>query len=71
MKAEKSELHECNYISKKAGMFGSAADYCFEKEDGSLWVGNDEYFNTVNFCPFCGYKAQKEGATQDIKENNA
>ncbi len=35
--------------------YGIAVNSCWE-EDGKLWVGNGEYANTVNFCPFCGYK---------------
>lgn len=26
----------------------------------SLWVGNGEYTSQVNYCPYCGYKAEVE-----------
>ena len=52
------QLHNC-----KAGddievdRYGIAIDRCWENEsDNKLWVGNGEYENTVNYCPFCGYK---------------
>lgn len=38
-------------------MWGWAIDCCDEREDGTLWVDNDEYGNQVNYCPFCGYEA--------------
>lgn len=37
---------------------GVAIDACWE-ENNQLWVANSEYANTVNFCPFCGYKIKE------------
>jgi hypothetical protein len=51
-------LHKCAGHFPSAS-YGSAIDQCREFEDGTLWVDNDEYSNRVNFCPYCGYRAQK------------
>lgn len=40
--------------------YGAGARYCTEFDTGNLWVGNSEYANRVNYCPFCGYKAIKQ-----------
>jgi hypothetical protein len=37
--------------------YGEAFDVCWE-EKGKLFVSNNEYSNQVNFCPYCGYKAE-------------
>jgi len=49
------EKHSCepNYVLE-SGSYGCAATYCYEDEDGKFWIDNDEYSNTVPFCPFCG-----------------
>lgn len=39
---------------------GWAISSCQESENDTLWVGNGEYCNRVNFCPMCGYKAKKQ-----------
>lgn len=39
--------------------YGFAIDVCFSK-DGEFWVSNGEYSSRVNFCPFCGAKAEKQ-----------
>ena len=53
-------VHECisdNTI--KVADYGVAINECFESEkDGKLWVTNGEYSNSVNYCPFCGYKSK-------------
>lgn len=51
-------LHNCEADNTiKVGGYGIAIDGCWEDvKDGKLWVGNVEYANTVNYCPFCGYK---------------
>ena len=53
------EQHDCG-IDDMEGQFhsdcwGPAVTRCFEDDNGELWVDNDEYCNTVAFCPFCGY----------------
>ena len=52
------KLHGCIPLDAKAGPWGSAITTCWEHEDGTLWVSNDEYSSTVNFCPYCGYKSK-------------
>ena len=36
---------------------GPSVEYCKTMEDGTIWIGNDEYESMVNYCPFCGMKA--------------
>jgi hypothetical protein len=45
---------------------GPAVEYCWTGRDGHLWAGNGEYESMVNFCPFCGYKAETP-ATNDAR----
>mgnify|MGYP007071674193 CR=1 FL=1 len=51
-------LHKCVADDNtKIDGHGIAIEDCWEDEkDRNLWVGNGEYANTVNYCPFCGYK---------------
>ena len=51
-------LHKCEAGNDiKVDGYGIAIEGCWEdKKDRKLWVGNGEYSNTVNYCPFCGYK---------------
>lgn len=53
--------HEPNNMNDEGntGNYGAAILICEEREDGTLWVSNDEYSSRVNYCPFCGYKAKK------------
>ncbi len=53
------ELKDCDIV--EGGRYGIAVSNCWEEEDGKLWVTNEEYSNTVNFCPFCGYKSKVSG----------
>jgi hypothetical protein len=54
----KKDLHKCKLPKgAKYGMWGGAVGECWGKEDGTLWVDNDEYASQVNYCPFCGFKA--------------
>ncbi len=39
---------------------GPAITECWQDSTGTLWVSNGEYSSTVNFCPYCGYKAPKQ-----------
>ena len=50
--------HHCR-LRGAYGEYGSALTECFEKDDGALWVTNEEFFSSVNFCPQCGYMAKK------------
>ncbi len=46
--------HECQLpMYCKSGILGCAIKTCWLWGD-EIWVGNSEYSNTVNFCPFCG-----------------
>jgi hypothetical protein len=47
---------------------GPAVLACREKEDGSLWVDNDEYESRVNYCPFCGFQA-RQPLCRDFEES--
>jgi hypothetical protein len=38
-------------------LWGHAVTYTRVDFDGKMWVGNDEYENQVNFCPFTGTPA--------------
>lgn len=50
---------------QKTGHYGQVAVLsCYEKPNGELWVGNDEYENEVSYCPFCGFKSPKLVETQ-------
>lgn len=46
----------------RVAAFGVAIEDCHsdDKDLGVFWVGNGEYYNQVNFCPFCGEKAPKQ-----------
>lgn len=41
-------------------IWGKAISYTYEKEDGTMWVGNYEYESQVNFCPITGKMATKQ-----------
>ncbi len=51
------EPHNCRALTNVCGAYGAAVDACWECEEGHFWVGNGEYQNQVDFCPFCGTKA--------------
>jgi len=46
-------------IPKKVGghFCVSSVKYCYEDTDGALWAGDGERESPVNFCPFCGKRA--------------
>jgi hypothetical protein len=54
-----SELHQCDGGDFPYYGYGSAADTCAERPDGSLWIDNGEYSTRVNYCPFCGFEAKE------------
>ncbi len=54
----KPKPHSCWAKSAKNGGFGMAIESCEEDNEGHMIVGNDEYSNPVDFCPFCGAKAR-------------
>lgn len=67
--ASKVITHYCKptTIDTEIWQAGDAIDVCFGDGDGNLWVftrsdgepvGNGEYGNRVNFCPFCGIKSR-------------
>ncbi|MBL7204560.1 MAG: hypothetical protein ISS63_09535 [Desulfobacteraceae bacterium] len=48
-------MHYCEYeFNRNLDAFC----FCEEQENGTFVVGNGEYGNEVNFCPFCGKKAK-------------
>lgn len=61
-------LHKCQKTTPWAH-YGPAIEYCFAGDGiesnghvkfpvGTLWVTNVEYTSQVNFCPYCGFKAE-------------
>ena len=63
-----NKLHKCTAPKgTKEGNWGIAIDTCEENETGELWVTNDEYSNTVSYCPFCGVKAKNKIIQTKIK----
>lgn len=52
-----TDLHDHTEYTQSAA-HGSAVTSCYELDDGTLWISNDEYASQVNFCPFCGYQAK-------------
>ncbi len=51
------DFHYCEMTGGWNG-YGHAIDYCFQDQDGYLFVENGEYGSQVNFCPICGYEAK-------------
>ncbi len=47
---------------------GPAITSCEEDEHGFFWAGNGEYETMVDFCPFCGTKAERPAVDQDAWE---
>lgn len=53
-------LHKCRKelpTDEKHG-YGSAITSCWELQDGTLHVDNEEYHSQVDYCPWCGYEAK-------------
>lgn len=62
-----AEKKYINYRLPRA-KFGKAITYTYEKEDGTMWVGNNEYESQVNFCPVTGRSATKQmDMSEEIK----
>ena len=61
--------HEChvNELTTLSDR-GEIIDICLEADNGLLWVYTGNGGNTVNYCPFCGFKAKVQGATVFNKE---
>ncbi len=64
-----------NYEALKSDSYGRAIYSCYEREttDGGpkeLWVGNGEYESQVNYCPYCGKKAEVQVAMQEETEED-
>ena len=54
----KKKKHNCYFNQKTShGLWGHAAKHCYEEDDGTLWITNDEYMTQVNYCPLCGHEA--------------
>ena len=55
--------HKCSFYDRQQLFpeaedgYGPAILECMENEKGEFWVGNGEYANQVNFCPFDGIPA--------------
>jgi hypothetical protein len=37
-----------------------AIEECWEASDGTLWATGGEYGSQVNYCPVCGYRAERQ-----------
>ncbi len=62
-------MHRCeNDHSNRACQ--DAIEYCQENIDGTFHVGNDEYSNTVNYCPICGIPSPMQSLKLSLDGNN-
>jgi len=59
-----------NYHAPES-MWGQAIKYTYTKEDGTMWVGNEEYETQVNFCPMTGKPAEKQMTGTEKRLSNA
>jgi len=61
-------MHKCLYEEFEIPFsgYGPAIIYCIEDER-KFHVGNDEFENSVNYCPFCGEKAPEQSI--ELKTN--
>jgi hypothetical protein len=61
---EHNGIHYCDppvgYSIQRDRPYMEAFDQVYVQEDGSVWIGNGEYVSQVNFCPWCGKKAEKQ-----------
>lgn len=55
----KEDRHFCEGDLPEGG-WGVAMYECKEDDQGRLWISNGEYASAVNFCPYCGYKAEAQ-----------
>ena len=53
------ENNKIIYYRSPEDLYGEAISYTIFKEDGTIWVGNDEYETQVNYCPMTGEPAKK------------
>lgn len=53
------ENNKIIYYRSPEDLYGEAISYTIFKEDGTIWVGNDEYETQVNYCPMTGEQAKK------------
>ena len=52
-----TKKHNCQFFHFPDDGYGAAITYCWDDGDGKFWVGNGEYYNQVNYCPYCGVSA--------------
>ncbi len=48
----------CAVQTTRPGVTPAADESFVDDETGAMWIGNGEYSNPVNYCPFCGKKAK-------------
>ena len=61
------------YADLKSDSYGRAIYSCYEREvEGGkeLWVGNNEYESQVNYCPYCGKKAEIQVVKREVIEDD-
>lgn len=56
---KKRNLHICFGFLPRVGMVRSFI-MCYEDDCGNLITRDNEYSNTVNYCPYCGLKAKNQ-----------
>jgi hypothetical protein len=56
MNNEKFEEQHMQYDSQY-GLWGHAVTYTRVDKMGKMWIGNGEYENQVNYCPYTGIAA--------------
>lgn len=54
---ENQEQYHKTYITPYE-LWGRAITSTYERNDGTLWVSNEEYASQVNYCPITGYEAK-------------
>lgn len=54
------DVKEKKHYRSPEALFGEAINYVKVLDDGTMWVGNDEYETQVNFCPYTGEPAKKQ-----------
>jgi hypothetical protein len=61
-------MHECLGYPEH-GMYGGAFHACIELDNKTLWVTNGEYASQVNYCPYCGFKAERAADSYEVSDH--
>jgi len=64
---------QSDYEGLKRDSYGRAIHSSYERSTSEgtveLWVGNGEYESQVNYCPFCGKKAEVQVEKHEIADD--